>query len=231
MDIELILQKNGQKTEVPFHVDRMVNAGFTGRDQKEVRHHLNELSAKGIPVPEETPLIYPVIPGALTTADRIVVYGQETSGEIEYVLFIKDENEIYVGIGSDHTDRKLEETDIPRAKQMCPNIVSPMVWDLKDVADHWDDLVMSCSVQKDGSELVYQKGRVNLLMSPAELIAFVTQKVTVPLTHMVIFSGTVKMETPEFVFAEKFSGRLSDPVLKRELDFAYEIDPMDYMVG
>ncbi|MCA1784687.1 MAG: DUF2848 family protein, partial [Desulfobacteraceae bacterium] len=35
----------------------MVNAGFTGRDQAEVRHHLDELSAKGIPVPDETPLI------------------------------------------------------------------------------------------------------------------------------------------------------------------------------
>ncbi|MDT8378002.1 MAG: DUF2848 family protein [Desulfotignum sp.] len=229
MEIQLKLQKNGREIAVPFHVDRMVNAGFTGRDQKEVRHHLDELSAKGIEVPTETPLIYPVIPDTLTTAEKIVVYGPETSGEIEYVLFIKDETEIYVGIGSDHTDRKLEETDIPRAKQMCPNVISPVVWDLEDVAGHWDDLVMSCRVEKDGSDLEYQKGSLDLLMSPAELMAFVAGKVTGPLSDMVIFSGTVKMETPEFVFADHFSGRLTDPVLKRELVFTYRIHPMDYL--
>lgn len=231
MEIQLKLQKNGREIAVPFHVDRMVNAGFTGRDQKEVRHHLDELSAKGIEVPTETPLIYPVIPGTLTTAEKIVVYGPETSGEIEYVLFIKNETEIYVGIGSDHTDRKLEETDIPRAKQMCPNIVSPAVWDLGDVAGHWDDLVMSCRVKKDGRDLEYQKGSLDLLMSPVELMAFVAAKVTGPLSDTVIFSGTVKMETPEFVFADHFSGRLTDPVLKRELAVTYRIHPMDYLAG
>ncbi len=230
MEIQLKLQKNGRNIAVPFHVDRMLNAGFTGRDQKEVRHHLDELSAKGIEVPTETPLIYPVIPATLTPDEKIVVYGQETSGEIEYVLFIKNETEIYVGIGSDHTDRKLEETDIPRAKQMCPNIVSPGVWELNDVIGHWDDLVMACRVEKDGQDLAYQKGNLGLLMSPAELMAFVSGKVTGPLTDMVIFSGTVKMETPEFVFADQFSGRLTDPVLKRELAFTYRICPMEYMV-
>jgi hypothetical protein len=229
VEIQLNLHKNGQEIEVPFQVDRMVNAGFTGRDQKEVRHHLDELSAKGIEVPTETPLIYPVIPATLTMAENIVVFGPETSGEIEYVLFVKNETEIYVGIGSDHTDRKLEETDIPRAKQMCPNVISPVVWDLADVSGHWDDLIMACRVEKDGKDLEYQKGSLGLLMSPAELMAFVSGKVTGPLTDTVIFSGTVKMETPEFVFADRFSGRLTDPVLKRELAFTYRIRPMDYL--
>jgi hypothetical protein len=148
VNIQLFLEKDKKQTPLNFRVDRMINAGFTGRDQAEVRHHLDELSAKGIVVPDETPLIYPVIPATLTTEERIVVYGQQTSGEIEFVLFVKNENEIYVGIGSDHTDRKLEETDIPRAKQVCPNIVSPVVWDLQDVSAHWDDLVMACTGAK-----------------------------------------------------------------------------------
>jgi hypothetical protein len=230
VDIQLFLEKGKKQTPVDFHVDRMVNAGFTGRDQAEVRHHLDELSAKGIGVPDETPLIYPVIPDTLTCDEKIVVYGQQTSGEIEFVLFVKNADEIYVGIGSDHTDRKLEETDIPRAKQVCPNIVSPVVWDLQDVSDHWDDLVMACTVEKGGEEILYQKGAVGLLMSPAELLAFVGKKVTGPLTDMVIFSGTVKMQTPEFVFADRFAGSLTDPVLDRKLSFAYSIHPMDYMV-
>ena len=91
MDIQLIREKDKKQTPLRFHVDRMVNAGFTGRDQAEVRHHLDELSAKGIPVPDETPLIYPVIPATLICDEKIVVYGQQTSGEIEFVLFVKNE--------------------------------------------------------------------------------------------------------------------------------------------
>jgi hypothetical protein len=37
------------------------------------------------------------------------------------------------------------------------------------------------------------------------------------------------METPEFVFADHFAGRLTDPVLKRELAFTYRIHPMEYL--
>jgi len=32
------------------------------------------------------------------------------------------------------------------------------------------------------------------------------------------------------VFADRFAGSLTDPVLDRKLSFAYSIHPMDYMV-
>jgi len=229
VEIQLFLQKNQALTPLSFVVDKMVNAGFTGRDQAEVRHHLDELSAKGIDVPETTPTLYPVIPSTLTTGTSIEVYGEETSGEIEYVLFVKDDKEIYVGIGSDHTDRKLEELDIPRAKQITPNLISPVVWDLKDVVDHWDDLSMECSVKKGDDTLLYQKGTLGLLMSPSELMEFVSQKVEGSLNNTAIFSGTVKMETDDFVFANTFSGLLADPTLDRSIGFSYTINPMNYM--
>jgi hypothetical protein len=207
----------------------MVNAGFTGRDQAEVRHHLDELSAKGIDVPDSTPTLYPVIPSALLTDTSIEVYGEETSGEIEYVLFVKDDKEIYVGIGSDHTDRKLEKLDIPRAKQITPNLISPVVWDLSDVAGHWDDLSMECSVKKGPDTLLYQKGSLGLLMSPSELMELISRKIKGPLNNMVIFSGTVKMETEDFVFADTFSGLLTDPTLNRCIGFSYAVKPMSYI--
>ena len=229
MEIKLLLQNGHTLTPFSFSVDKMVNAGFTGRDQAEVRHHLDELSAKGIDVPDSTPTLYPVIPSALTTETSIEVYEEETSGEIEYVLFVKDSQEIYIGIGSDHTDRKLEEFDIPRAKQITPNLISPVVWDLNDVAEHWDDLSMECSVKKNGETYLYQKGGLGLLMSPSELIEFISKKIEGPLKNIVIFSGTVKMETEEFVFADTFSGLLSDPTLNRNIEFSYAVKPMNYM--
>lgn len=229
MNIRLFLQKGNTVSPMSFFVEKMINAGFTGRNQEEVRHHLDELSAKGIEVPSETPVLYPVIPTAITDNYRIDVYGQETSGEIEYVLFVKNSDEIYVGIGSDHTDRKLEEVDIPRAKQICPNVVSPMVWPLDEIKAHWDDLVMECTVQKGDERVLYQKGNLGLLMSPAELLELISKRVKGTLENTVIFSGTVKMETEDFVFADSFSGLLSDPVLDRQIGFSYGINPLDYL--
>lgn len=230
MDIQLLVQTDNRIRPESFRVEKMVNAGFTGRNRDEVRHHLDELAAKGIEVPAETPVLYPVIPGTLTAAPAIDVYGGETSGEIEYILFVKDRDHVYVGIGSDHTDRKLEESDIPRSKQISPNVFSPVVWPLADVWDHWDELTMGCEVEKGGESLVYQAGRLALLMSPVELMELIEKRTGAPLDNTVIFSGTVKMETEEFVFADRFEGRLEDPVLNRSIVFDYDVRNLDPIV-
>lgn len=230
MHIHLIVNKDRASTPVEFKVKRMINAGFTGRDREEVKHHLSELSAKGVTVPDETPVMYPVLPRALTTDTEIEVYGSETSPEIEYVLLVDEDNRIYVGIGSDHTDRNLELHDIPRAKQVCPNLMSPYVWDLADVKEHWDDLVMKCTVQKNGEQMLYQEGKLGLLMSPDELTRLVSERVKGDLAGTVIYSGTVKMETDGFVYADTCTCELVDPELERSLGFSYNVVPMNYMV-
>lgn len=229
MKIELSLEGKDKTGPLPFVYSRMVNAGYVGRDQDEVRRHIDELAKKGIPGPKKTPTLYPVIPRTLITDSQIEVYGEETCGEVEYVLLIENEDTIYVGVGSDHTDRHLEETDIPRAKQICPNVVSRRVWPLAEVTDHWDDLVIEASVVKDGEEILYQQGPLALIMDPNSLMEFVASKVKFPLENVIIYSGTLGSLTGEFVFGEQFMAKLTDPKLGRSLDLRYEILPMNYM--
>jgi hypothetical protein len=187
-------------------------ARTVGKNQEEVRRHIQELAEKGIPGPTSTPTLYPVVCTALTTESVIEVYGSETSGEVEYVLLVVAEDEIYVGLGSDHTDRHLEETDIPRAKQICPNLVSRTV-----------------SSASHGEEIPYQEGRLALLLNPSELLSFIKTKIPGPLENLVIFSGTMGMLTGEFVFAEKFSAQLIDEKLNRRIEISYDINPIDYL--
>ena len=97
---------------------------------------------------------------------------------------------------------------------------------LAEVESHWDRLIMGCDVTLDGEQVVYQEGELALLMSPAELMALVKEKVNGSLDGAVIYSGTVKMETEEFVFADRFEGRLEDPVLGRAISFGYDIRPI-----
>ena len=229
VDIYLTLETAGGSRPLTFSYSKMVNAGFTGKNQEEVRHHLDELAEKGIEVPDSTPTLYPVVPCALSKESAMEVFGEETSGELEYVLFFKNDKEVYVGLGSDHTDRNLEEFHIPRSKQICPNIVTNVVWPLSEIQDHWDSLVMRCSVVKDNEEILYQEGELGLLLNPAELIDFVKGKINGPLDGTVIYSGTFKMLTDEFVFADRFSGELVDERLNRKLVFSYDVLPLDYM--
>ncbi|GAB6145451.1 DUF2848 family protein [Desulfocicer niacini] len=229
MEIDLTLETKEGARPLRFSYTKMVNAGFTGKNQEEVRHHLTELAEKGIEVPDSTPTLYPVVTRALSTDSAMEVFGDETSGELEYVLFIKNESEVYVGVGSDHTDRNLEEFHIPRSKQICPNITSKTVWPLDEIKDHWDTLTMRCSVVKDGKTTLYQEGELGLLLNPSELITFVKEKIEGPLDGTVIYSGTFKMLTDEFIFADNFSGELMDNKSNRRIEFSYDVLPLDYM--
>jgi len=150
VEVNLTLEQRDGSHPLTFCCSRMVNAGYVGRDQNEVQRHIRELDKKGISGPEITPTLYPVNTRMLVTDPEIEVYGHESCGEVEYVLLVKDEHTIYVGLGSDHTDRHLEETDIPRAKQICPNIIAQKVWSLAEVEDHWDNLTILSKMIKDG---------------------------------------------------------------------------------
>lgn len=229
MELEVVLETKQEHRQLKFNCKRMVNAGYAGKNQEEVRRHIQELAEKGISGPSSTPTLYPVVRTALTTESAIEVYGNKTCGEVEYVLLVVTEGEIYVGLGSDHTDRHLEESDIPRAKQICPNILSRTVWPLDEVEAHWDDLLLSARAVELGKEILYQEGRLELLLNPAELMGFVKSNIPGPWKNLIIFSGTIGMLTDDFVFAEKFCAQLIDEKLNRRLEIAYDIKPLDYL--
>lgn len=229
MELHLSLESREGIKPIRYNFRTMINAGYVGRDQAEVRRHIAELEAKGIPAPKSTPVLFPKVPRTLVLDEVIEVYGEETSGELEYVLLIRDKNEIYVGVGSDHTDRKLEETDIPRSKQTCPNILSKTVWPLSEVQDHWDELWMSCDVIQDGHHTRYQETYLEAIMTPQELIAFIESQVNIPMNDVVIFSGTVGLLFGKFIYADRFEAELVDNVLNRKLTLAYDIQPLRYL--
>ncbi len=101
MKLELVLESRQGRRQLAFNYSRMINAGYVGKNQEEVRRHIEELAAKGIPGPKSIPVLFPVVCHALTTDSVIEVYGSETSGEVEYVLCIVTENEVCEKEGCD----------------------------------------------------------------------------------------------------------------------------------
>ena len=82
-------------------------AGWTGRDVAALNHHIEELKAIGVQPPSKVPLYYRVAASLLTQAEAIQVVGDDTSGEAEPVL-VGTADRLWVTVGADHTDRKLE---------------------------------------------------------------------------------------------------------------------------
>lgn len=229
-ELELTLRRDGKRERVRFEARRIVNAGFTGRDQAAVQRHIQELKAHGVPCPDRTPVLYPKLAHLITTATEIEVLGSGTSGEAEFVLLAGPER-ILVGAGSDHTDRELEKTTIEKAKLVCPNVLAPEVWDLVDARDGWDDLVLRSYATAGGKRTLYQEGRLRELMTPDDLIALVRERLEGDLAGTVIYSGTLALLGGTLISGERFEVELSDERRGRLLRCDYRVTPVAWIKG
>src|ERR1700680_4640991 len=126
-DLTFTVDAQGTTTPLTLAIDQAVIAGWTGRDPVARDKHIAELEAIGIAPPASTPIYYRVAARRLTTEDSIEVSGGETSGEVEFVL-IGWQGRIFVGAGSDHTDRKVESYSVTVSKQMCDQPIGAGVW-------------------------------------------------------------------------------------------------------
>ncbi len=228
--LNLIVESKSEPRDLKFKIRRMINAGYVGRNQEDVRKHVEELKREGIPAPDSTPTVYPVLTSMITTADSIEVVGDKTSGEGEFVLFIQ-ESDIYVGVGSDHTDRELETVSILKSKQLCFNVASKSVWPFEEVSDHWDELVLRSWVREEGKRVLYQQSRLSAMLSPSDLLDFVKSKVKdQTLESTILFSGTVSILTPAINYGDYFEVTLEDPLMHRSLSCSYSVERLEYLL-
>lgn len=228
-ELQLDLQRREEpKMTVTVPVSRLVNCGWTGRDEAEVHKHIKELEQEGVTAPDEFPVVYPKPYHLITTRTKFEVLSESTSGEAEFVLFL-GEDETYVGVGSDHTDRELERTDIVVSKTVCPNVVGDSVWPLSEVIDHWDELRLRSWTGPRDDRRLYQDARLSAILPPGDLVDIVEDATEEPSTGTALFSGSVGTETEELVYSETFTVELFDPVLDRLLSVLYEARPIDWV--
>lgn len=228
MVLKLTIEGGGK---LDFQVRKLLNAGYTARDQSEVQKHIEELRKEGIPAPKSIPTLYPKIADRITTSDKIEVLADNTtSGEVEFVLLF-DRDNIYVGVGSDHTDRKLEQHNILAAKQMCVNVISIEVWRYEEVTDHWNDLILRSWVEKEGQRELYQEARLETYMKVEDLINMVKGKVTGDLNGMAFYGGTIPVLSGEICFSRRFEAELVDEQMGRSLSLAYSVGLITWFNG
>jgi hypothetical protein len=201
-------------------VQRLIIAGWTGRDAEAVEKHVRELEALGVRRPKTTPIFYHVAASLLTTSDAIEVLGSSSSGEVECIVHAID-GELWLGVGSDHTDRKAEAIGVSLSKQMCAKPVSRQTWRYDDVAAHWDKLLLRSHVSSKRTRRLYQEGAVTTMRSPGELIRLYTGQDKLP-DGTSMFCGTLAVHDG-IAPADLFEMELEDPVLGRKISHSYRI--------
>jgi hypothetical protein len=204
-------------------IHSLVVAGWTGRDVAALEKHIRELEEIGVKRPKSTPIFYRNAASLLTSADTIEVLGENSSGEIEYVIHALG-GELFVGVGSDHTDRKAETVNVSLSKQMCAKPVSRKTWKFSDVVPHWDKLMLRSHAVIGGARTLYQEGSVAAMRAPDELIKLYTGGGSLK-EGTSMFCGTLAVHggiRP----AAAFEMELHDPVLKRSIVHAYKIQTL-----
>lgn len=213
---------DGEPERCDFSIEVAIIAGWTGRDPDAVEAHIRELEELGVSRSGNVPVFYRVSAGLLTTASSIEVLGGGSSGEIEAVLYIMEDG-LWIGVGSDHTDRDVEaRLNVAASKQICPKPVSTEIWRYDDVKDHWRDIILRSYITTPEGRRLYQEGKVSALLDPVELIEKYAKLEGAPGRGTAMFCGTFAVEGgPES--SDLFEVEMEDPVMNRTLRHAYSI--------
>ncbi|MDH2346678.1 DUF2848 domain-containing protein [Bradyrhizobium sp. SSUT18] len=219
-DLTFTVDAQDTTTPLTLAIDQMVIAGWTGRDTIARDKHIAELEAMGIARPASTPIYYRASARRLTMEDRIECTGGDSSGEVEFLL-IGWQGRIFVGCGSDHTDRKVEAYNVTVSKQMCDKPIASTLWELEDVIGHWDRMILRSYAFIKGERVLYQEGTLDAMLPIADLIARGFESGEFP-DGCAMFGGTFAAKggiRP----ADRFEFELEDPVLMRTIKHGYDV--------
>ena len=214
---------------IVFPVKRVLNGGFAGRDQSQVRAHIEELAHLGVKDPGETPTFYPLVHTAVSQEPQLEVVGDKGNwGEAEPVILFTGDG-LLVTVGSDHTDRDLEGFSIIKSKQVYPNMLAAKAWRFDEVVDRWDALTLRAWVGESRRAL-FQEAPLAALMRPEDLVDRARALIDGDPEGTVFFLGTVagKMQID---FADVFECELEDPATGDTIVCAYRAEPLSWFNG
>jgi hypothetical protein len=214
---------------IQIDITRTFNLGHTMRDLAKMQRHLDEVAALGIPVVDvaEPPMVSAISSWATLTADDVTVQRPTTSGEVEIVTIRDADGVIYVGVGSDHTDRALEAVDLPWSKQVAPNVVAPRLWLWEEISEHWNSVELECWIETDGGRELYQSASVSEFWTPLEMLAGADRKIVPPPGAVALFSGTVESLKHQLVYGNAWTIRMHDPVWDRTIEHRYSVTVLE----
>jgi hypothetical protein len=222
-EADVRIEEKGGAVQRRLAIQAVVNLGSATRDADTAVEHQQEVAKEGIHIAFDVPAprIYPMGVQTLSTADSVQVHGTRSSGEVEIVVVVTDR--VYVGVGSDHTDRDLERTSIVWSKTACSNVLAPVLWPLDEVAAEWDRFVLKSWV--DGR--LYQEVGTAAFLRPEDMLRIVAERAPgIPRSGLALFGGTIVSLDKNLGFGARWEFALEDPVTGRAIRHGYDVEDL-----
>ena len=235
-----VSERDGSSTQRTVKVEKLCLSRHASRDVEAVRDVLDKKRAEGYSV-HGNPSICRKSRYLLTQENEIEVQGPNTSGEVEFVLFV-DGDEILISVGSDHNDRSLESLwtkalgkvyDSVKCKQMVPAVVARDAWRYDDVKDHWDTLKLKSFITILSERIPYQDFQLERLFNPDH---YFSQELIKKEEGLFIFGGShqalssVPSNVYRFqpsinglMFPQDFNFEIHDQKKQRKISHSYTI--------
>lgn len=208
--------------QIDFDFDKVYVIGYAGRDMEKTQEHIDELERElGVAPPKKIPTIFEVSKEIVTQDSDLNFVGEQTSGEAEYVILIKN-GKTYITIGSDHTDRGLESVSIFKSKQVCLKPIANTIWDYDEVKDHWDSIRLISNQIVNGKEVKYQNDTLASILPVEKILEELRERVG-DIDNSIIYSGTVPL-IGGFEYGNKFISKIVDEKLGRTINLNYEVN-------
>ena len=215
------LQTKAGENPLVLTYQNLFAIGYAGRNMEKTLAHIRELEEElGVPAPKKIPTIFQCSNLLLTQDETFHVVGEKTSGEVEYVI-VTDNDKLYIGVGSDHTDRALESVSVLKSKQVCPKPIGKMLWDYEEIKDHIDQIRIRSWQILNGQKIVYQDGVLADILPADKILGELKSRVG-GIGNAVIFSGTVPLKEG-FRYGQTFTGELADEKLGRTISCQYNV--------
>lgn len=220
----------GERRLAVIQVAAVFNLGYAGRGLEIVKGHIAEMALRGVEAPRCVPSVYPLPVDRVTVDCDICVYGLETYAEVEYAL-LRSGGRWLVTVGADVTDALVERVSVAHAKRHCPDLVAPVAWWLDDVAEHFDELILTLSViTAEQTRIVVQHGQCGSLVRPEEVVEMLGHRLGHSLPEgAIVFSGTIGGAPP--LGAQHWEMGLHDPRLGREIVRTFHLSPLESEIG
>lgn len=216
----LVAEPSGVDTQLAVTPARVYNLGSATVDASSAVAHQEEVADVGVRIAFDIPAprIYPMAVSSITTDVAIGVHSTTTSGEAEIVLVVQD-GELFVGVGSDHTDRELERTSIIWSKQYSPSALGTRVWRWADIEARWGTLLLESTV--DGE--LYQSSLASVFLAPPKILAILAERVTSLPDSYLVYCGTYTSIAKKIRFGDRWTATLRDPDAGDRIDVAYDV--------
>ncbi|WP_291766767.1 DUF2848 domain-containing protein [Caldivirga sp. UBA161] len=161
-------------------------------------------------------------PYLITTSNYVKKITASYGSNIAYALLIKNREDVFITVASDHTDPDAERCSVISGKHTYPKVIARRAWSLENIEDHWDLIELrNMAIINDEKKMAQQfTGRE--LPQPSIVLEMIEDTVEEPRNMVIIVERRIMPE--EYVVSNYYELSIIDNSNKRSIEHYYWVD-------